>query len=320
MIAEVTRMGNMRKAFARVEASAGMAGVDRETIRDFGSSLDLNLGRLAYEMESGEYRPYPMLRFLVEKRGGKSRPLVVPCVRDRVAQASVLNVLEPVFEAEFEDFSHGYRKGRSVKSAARQIRDYRDKGFRFVVEVDIVAYFDSIDHRLLYEKLKTVVQDRHLMELFRLWVESEVYDGQKVFVMEKGVPQGSVVSPMLANLFLDEFDEAMATMGFIMVRYADDFVILAKTRERAARALELTDAVLKTMRLQIDEEDTRLTSFDDGFQIPGPDFRQGRHFPALRQTQKGAKGPLHAAAFRHESVHGKEKGETKGTMTWHSST
>ena len=289
MIADVTRMGNMKKAFARVEASAGMAGVDGETIRDFGSSLDLNLGRLAYELESGAYLPYPMLRFLVEKRGGKSRPLVVPCVRDRVAQASVLNVLEPVFEAEFEDFSHGYRKGRSVKSAAMQIREYRDKGFRFVVEVDIVAYFDNIDHQLLYEKLKTVVSDSRMLGLFRLWVESEVYDGQKVFVMEKGVPQGSVVSPMLANLFLDEFDEAMASMGFVLVRYADDFVIMAKTRERAARALELTDAVLKTMRLQIDEEDTGLTSFDDGFKYLGLIFVKDDIFQPFDKPKKERK-------------------------------
>lgn len=186
-----------------------------------------------------------------------------------MAQAAVLNVVEPLFENEFEDVSFAYRKGRSVKDAAMRIKDLRQKGYRYVVEADIDAFFDNIDHSLLLDKLKHYLSDQKLIHLLTGWIKAEVYDGKGVFIQEKGIPQGTVVSPILANLFLDDFDEAMIRNGFLMVRYSDDFILLAKSQPQALKALELSEKVLAMHHLRLDEEDTGITDFEKGFKYLG---------------------------------------------------
>jgi group II intron reverse transcriptase/maturase len=246
-----------------------MAGVDGVTIKEFGRNLDLNLRTLAAEIEERRYKPLPLLKFLVAKRDGSPRSLSVPAVRDRVAQAAVVNVLEPLFEEEFEDASFAYRKGRSVRLAARRIGDLRDQGYCYVLEADVDSYFDSIGHDLLFSRVEELVHDEAILRLIRMWVKAEVYDGKRVLTMERGVPQGSVISPMLANLFLDDFDEAMLAEGHKLVRYADDFIVLTKNRAQAEAALELTEDVLSQLQLQLDEEDTHVTQFSQGFKFLG---------------------------------------------------
>jgi len=263
-----------------------MAGVDGISIREFGSDLEFNLSVLADELAGGRYSPLPLLRFLVSKQDGSPRALVVPCVRDRVAQAAVMNVIEPIFEAEFEDVSFAYRKGRSVKQAVYRIRELREKGYRYVVEADIDSYFDNIDHVLLMTKVGKLVRDEKILSLIDAWVKAEVYDGEKVYRIEKGIPQGTVISPMLANLFLDEFDEAMIAKGFKMVRYSDDFIILAKTCGEAEKALELTEEVLEQSGLLLDEEDTRITDFSGGFKFLGVVFLGDSIFTPYDRPQK----------------------------------
>ena len=286
MIAAVTKSENLKSGFERVRTAAGMPGADGISIREFAESRNSNLGRLAWEIEEGVYFPLPLLRFLVAKKDGSPRPLAVPTVKDRVAQSAVLNIIEPIFEAEFEECSHGYRRGRSVKTAARHIRELRDKGCRFVVEVDIDSFFDNIDHDLLLKKIRTVIRDEKLIELIMAWVKAEVYDGQQVYTLKKGIAQGSVISPMLANLFLDEFDEAMESMGYHMVRYADDFVVMTETLDKARRGLELTDVVLKMLFLDIDEEDTRITDFENGFKYLGLVFMKDSLFEPFDRPKK----------------------------------
>jgi RNA-directed DNA polymerase len=274
MMVRVIDMKNLHAAFERVEGSKGMAGVDGVSIGMFRRELPWNLQGLASELAEGRYLPLPLLQILVAKPDGSPRILRVPTVRDRVAQAAVLQVVEPLFEAQFEDVSFAYRKGRSVKQAAYRIRELRDRGYRYVVETDIDSYFDSIDQELLWSKVERVVQDPDLLKLFQLWVRAEVYDGQKVFMLEKGIPQGSVVAPMLANLFLDELDETLLARGHKLVRYSDDFVILARTLPDAERALELTEEVLETLHLALDDEDTSITHFSRGFKFLGLIFTE----------------------------------------------
>ncbi|WP_419664108.1 Rdp1: RNA-directed DNA polymerase (reverse transcriptase) [Desulfosarcina variabilis str. Montpellier] len=272
MIRHILSTENFIAGFERVEASQGMAGVDGVTIREFKSGLEINLRQLVFEIKSNTYHPLPLLRFEVAKKDGNPRPLAVPAVRDRVAQAAVLNIIQPILEKAFEDVSHAYRKGRSVKTAARQIKKLRDKGYRFVVEVDLDAYFDNIDHMLLEDKLRHHIKDDAVVGLLRRWIRNEVYDGRKIYIPEKGIPQGSVVSPVLANLFLDDFDEEMIRRGYQLVRYSDDFIILAKSASEARDALELTDKVMALHHLSLDDEDTGITDFEKGFKYLGLTF------------------------------------------------
>jgi len=285
----VAHLPNLRSAFARVEASHGMAGVDGISIKKFDYNLGYNLSILAGELIDGRYKSLPLLRFLVSKRDGTSRPLVVPCVRDRVAQAAVLNVIGPLFEAEFEDVSFAYRKGRSVKQAVHRIRDLREKGYRYVVEADIDSYFDNIDHALLMSKVGKLVHNEKVLSLIDSWVRAEVYDGEKVYRIEKGIPQGTVISPMLANLFLDEFDETMISSGCQLVRYSDDFIILSKSCSEAEKALDLTEEVLEQSGLSLDEEDTRITEFGSGFKFLGVVFLGDSIFAPYDRPPKNRK-------------------------------
>lgn len=269
MMVKIALLDNLLSAFNRVKASKGMAGVDGISIKDFGRDLDINLRVLAQEIEEGRYRPLPLLRFLVAKRDGTPRELMVPCVKDRVAQAAVLNVVGPIFEGEFEDVSYAYRKGRSVRMAVEHIRKLRDQGYHYILETDIDSYFNNIDHELLMQKVKKVVHDDDILRLILLWVQAEVYDGEKVYNIEKGIPQGSVISPALANLFLDEFDESLISHGCQLVRYSDDFIILSKTCSQAEKALGITEEILDHLKLWLDTEDTHITEFKKGFKFLG---------------------------------------------------
>jgi group II intron reverse transcriptase/maturase len=269
MLFTIAAMQNLYAAFDRVALSRGMAGVDGITIGGFKKELGTNLEALARELTQESYAPLPLLRILVAKPDGSPRALSVPTVRDRVAQAAVLNVIGPLFEAEFESCSFAYRKGRSVKSAAWRIKELREKGYSHVVSVDIDSFFDNIDHDLLMRKAADVISDAALLRLIRLWVEAEIYDGEKLFVLEKGICQGSVISPMLANLFLDELDETLLHHGYQLVRYSDDFIILVRTASEARKALELTEHVLSNLHLTLDAEDTEVTDFSKGFKYLG---------------------------------------------------
>jgi len=269
MLTDLIAADNLHRAFARVEASRGMAGVDGMTIATFKRNLSLQLAKLAAEFASGTYFPLPLLRLLVAKRDGSPRALSVPAVRDRLAQAAVLNLIEPILEAQYEDVCFAYRKGRSVKQAAWRVKELREQGFRFVVDADIDAFFDNIDHDLLLAKVNRLIPDPAVCHLIRLWIQAEVYDGEKVYPLSTGIPQGAVISPALANLFLDELDEALIKQGYQTVRYGDDFLILARSRPESAAALEFTAAVLERLHLSLDAEDTELTDFAKGFTYLG---------------------------------------------------
>jgi len=270
MFDEVFSMGNLYQAWQRVKESHGGAGVDEVTLKAFEANLDANLLKLQSDMANHTYRPLPLLRLLVEKPNGEARPLSIPAVRDRVAQAAVLNTIEPIFNKEFETCSFAYRKGHSYREAILQVKKYRDEGYRFIVDADIDAFFDNIDHDLLLTKVKSLIQDKDILWLIGMWVKAEVWDGKRVYRMTKGIPQGSVISPILANLFLDEFDEALLKKGYKLVRYADDFVILCKTEPEAERALELTDKVLADLKLILDEK--QIIDFHHGFKYLGAIF------------------------------------------------
>ena len=184
--------GNLFAAWSRVRENDGCAGVDRQTILDFDLDLERNIGDLRQEVLSGTYRPHPMLRAWIEKDSGGDRPLAIPAMRDRLLQTAVALVVTPLFEAEFEDCSFAYRKGRSVDQAVHQVIRFRDEGFQWVVDCDIQQFFDEIDHNILMEEVEKLIKDPSILQLIRLWLTTEVNDDGVCLPTTRGVPQGAL--------------------------------------------------------------------------------------------------------------------------------
>lgn len=290
----------LKKAFYSVKANHGCAGVDGVTIDQFEQNLDANLFALSQELKHGVYLPLPLMKIQVAKKNGEPRNLCIPVVRDRVVHRAVLNLIEPVVEKEFETCSFAYRKGRSVRQAVYKIKECYDKGYRFVVDADIDAFFDNVDHDLLIEKFRRVVTDANIRKFVELWIKAEVWDGKTLSVIKKGIPQGSAISPILANLFLDELDEAMLQTGYKFIRYSDDFVILCKNPEKAYQALELTEHILESLMLKLDEKE--IVSFDQGFKFLGVVFLKSMIMKPFEIQQKNRKvlfypGPFNMKAY-----------------------
>ncbi|MDA8137825.1 MAG: reverse transcriptase domain-containing protein [Desulfobacteraceae bacterium] len=250
-------------AFEAVKENHGGPGVDGQTIGDFESDLAGHLNRLQGELVCDSYLPLPLLKILVAKKNNEPRGLCIPAVRDRVAQRAALARVEPVLEKQFEECSFGYRKGRSIRQAVSRIKSFYDQGFRWVVEADIDAFFDNVDHSLLMNKVRGHFGDSELAGLLERWIKADVWDGTNLQPVKMGIPQGSAISPLLANLFLDELDEAMQAKGYRFIRYADDYVILCQTRAQAFESLAFSKQVLAKLRLRLDDE--AVTTFTAGF-------------------------------------------------------
>jgi RNA-directed DNA polymerase len=299
---------NLIDSFQQVKENYGCAGVDGVTIQDFERNLEENCSTLAREIDSQAYLPLPLLKILIDKGGGETRALCIPAVRDRVAQTAVLRLIEPEFEKQFDPCSFGYRRGHSVRQAVDLIQSYYDQGYRWVLDCDIDAFFDSVDHDLLVKKIQAVVADAEILRLIRLWISGEVWDGRAVSPLTKGIPQGSPISPILANLFLDELDDEMLRRGQKIVRYADDFVVLCRTSEGAKRTLALTEEILGRLRLRLDEAD--ITDFDHGFRFLGVIFLRSMALKSI--AKKSSKGIIYFPEYLDiEEYLRKKKGESR---------
>jgi len=286
---------SLENAFYAVKENHGCAGVDGITIENFEQELDANLFALENELSHQKYHPLPLMKILVAKKNGEPRGLCIPTVRDRIVQKAVLEQIEPILEKEFEECSFAYRKGRSVKQAVFKIKEYYDLGYRWVVEADIDAFFDTVNHALLMEKFKRYVHDSDIRKLIKLWLAAEIWDGSSLTLLEKGIPQGSPISPILANLFLDEFDEEILRKGYKYVRYADDFVILCKKSEEAEQALSLSKKVLEKLLLTLDDED--IVSFDEGFKYLGVIFMKSMIMQPFDKPKKPHKVLFYPQTF-----------------------
>jgi CRISPR-associated protein Cas1 len=271
-IEDILTDAGLLAGWAKVRENQGAAGIDGETIAKFERRLLGNIATLRNEVQYDTYWPLPLLRVEIPKKVGGKRPLSIPAVRDRVLQSAVAIALTPLFEAEFEEVSFAYRRGRSVDQAAARVEALRDQGYRWVVDADIRQFFDEVDHYLLMAEVEKLVTDETILRLIRLWLKAHVQDGKKRFQLKKGVPQGSPISPMLANLYLDHLDEALIDKNKKLVRYADDFLVLCKSRRAADDALKLTEGVLHALRLEINEQKTRVVDFSQGFRFLGVQF------------------------------------------------
>lgn len=259
LIDKVWREDNLRASFARVAANKGSAGVDHVGVAAYGERAEVEIGKLSVELREGTYRPQPLKRVYIDKPGSaEKRPLGIPTVRDRVAHGAVKQVVEPIFEAEFAANSYGFRPGLGCKDALRGVQRLLDEGCTHVVDVDIKSFFDTIDHELLMKRVEERIADGKLLNLIRLFLKQGVQDELKSWETEEGTPQGGVISPLLANIYLDPLDWLLLESGYQSIRYADDMVILCRTAEEADRALGLVRRWMEGARLTLHPEKTRI--------------------------------------------------------------
>jgi RNA-directed DNA polymerase len=288
LIDKVYALANLRAAFVRVKRNGGVAGVDHQTVEHFERRLEGNLQELSQALREGSYRPQANWRKWIPKPGSKEkRPLGVPTVRDRVVQGALRQVMEPIFERDFAEQSYGFRPNRGCKDALRRVEDLLNRGNTWVVDADLKGYFDSIPRGLLMERVEEKVADGRVLALLRAFLEQKVMDTMREWTPEGGTPQGAVISPLLANIYLDPLDHRMAERKVEMVRYADDFVILCASRQEAEQVLEEVRQWVEEAGLQLHPEKTRIVDArQEGFDFLGYHFQLGTRWPRKKSLAK----------------------------------
>lgn len=279
---------NLEAAYREVAANQGAAGVDHVTIEAFGHHLEEEVQRLAQMLRTRTYRPQAVRRAWIPKPGrGGNRPLGIPTVRDRVVQAALRHVLEPIFERDFAEHSYGFRPGRGCKAALRRVAKLVKAGHRYVVDADLRSYFDTIPHEGLLERMQTKVADRQVLSLIESFLQQRVLEGLREWTPEQGSPQGAVISPLLSNVYLDPLDHLLAERGFQMVRYADDFVVLCRTQAEAEAALAVVQEWVARAGLTLHAEKTRIVDVAiDGVDFLGYHFHGKTRWPRKRSIAK----------------------------------
>jgi RNA-directed DNA polymerase len=293
LIDKVFAERNLASSYAKVAVNQGAPGVDHVTVEAFGNDWEANVGKLTRALQDGSYQPQAIRRVYIPKPGSsEQRPLGIPTVRDRVVQAAVRHVVEPIFEKEFAAHSYGFRPGRGCKDALRRVDALLKEGHVYVVDVDLKSYFDTIPHGRLMSRLRERIADGRVLQLIESFLKAGIMDGLEGWEPEAGVPQGAVLSPLLSNIYLNPLDHLLAALGYQMVRYADDFVILCRSQPEAEQALAQVRQWCEAEGLIIHPTKTRIVDVRaDGFDFLGYRFqttRRGRltRWPRKKSEQK----------------------------------
>ncbi len=285
---KVYQPDNLLLASYRVLGNEGAAGVDGQTVEQFEEQHLEELQRLEEDLRTEVYRPQAVQRVWIPKPGSTDkRPLGIPTVRDRVVQTALLHVLEPIFDVTFAETSYGFRRGRGCHHALERVEALLNEGYVYVVDADLKGYFDTIPKDRLMERVSEQVSDSRVLRWVKMFLDQGVMDGLREWTPETGTPQGAVISPLLANIYLNPLDHRMAEADFAMLRYADDFVVLCRTREDADRALALVQSWVEDNGLTL--HPTKTTIVDartEGFTFLGYEFRGRLRLPRKKSLAK----------------------------------
>jgi len=287
---KVYRDDVLLEAWKRVKENQGSSGVDGIRIEDIEAiGVEKYLGEIQKELIDGKYVPSPVKRVMIPKPDGKQRPLGIPTVRDRIVQMATKIAIEPVFEADFKDCSYGFRPKHSAKQALEVVRKAcNNKGY-YVVDADIQSFFDDVNQDKLMKLVEQRISDRRILKLIRQWLKAGILYGNKLKVSELGTSQGSVISPLLANIYLNTLDRLWEKYGLThgkLVRYADDSVIICKNKKSANHAMELLKYVMGKLDLTLHPTKTKIVCMWDGKE--GFDFLGLHHRRMVTETSKGA--------------------------------
>lgn len=267
-------MNNLFKAWKKVRRNNGIAGSDHVTVQEFEADLKTQLLRLQDELRYRKYQPVALLPYNIPKSSGEQRRLYIPAVRDRVAQQAFLQVIEPLIDRRFEQCSYAYRRGRSRLDAIQQINQWHKEGYSWVLNADIEAFFDNIDHSLLLDQLSHLISEPEVIDLATQWIQASIKSDHHRGILTQGVPQGCPVSPLFSNLYMNPFDKAMTEHGHRIIRYADDILVVCENRRAAEQARREVDQLLYSLRLSLNLDKTTICRFDDGFEYLGAFFYQ----------------------------------------------
>lgn len=287
---KVWNRDNHAQGWLSTTLNDGGAGIDGQTIEQFNQEVSAGLDKLHQELRDGSYDPKAVRRWWIPKLGSKEkRPLGIPAVRDRIVQGALRNVMEPIFERIFAEHSYGFRPGRGCKDALRRIDQLLREGQTWIVDVDFKGYFDSIPHDKLMERVRELISDGRLLALLEEYLKAGVFDTLKGWEpTEQGTPQGAVISPLLANLYLNPLDHLMAKQGYDMTRYADDFVVQCRSEAEANAALEMIRQWAQENGLTIHPTKTRIVEAGQkgGFDFLGYHFERGMKWPRQKSMDK----------------------------------
>ena len=289
LIDKVYAPATLRLAWTKVEANAGAAGVDGQSVERFAAKAEVYLSELATAVREDNYRADAVKRVEIAKGDGRMRPLGIPTVKDRIVQQAVRLVIEPIFESVFCDGSYGFRPERGCHDALGEVDRLLKAGYTHVVDADLQSYFDTIPHERLMARVEERVSDGRVLDLIRGWLTADILRGLDRWTPLQGSPQGAVISPLLANIYLDPLDRLMAAHGYSMVRYADDFVILTRSHAEAEAALALVKEWVEANGLTLHPVKTRIANCrkkGNGFGFLGYRFECGRRYIRKKSLDK----------------------------------
>jgi RNA-directed DNA polymerase len=256
---KVYAQSTLQIAWQRVKSNKGAAGIDRMSIERFEGQCEHYLQELHEQLKNGTYQPQAVKRVNIPKASGGTRPLGIPTVKDRVVQMAIKLVIEPIFENIFRNSSQGFRPERGCKDALREVDSWLKAGYRWVVDADIKGYFDNISHELMMNKIEQHIADKQLLKLIEAYLKQNIMEEGKSWKATKGTPQGAVLSPLLANIYLNELDHLIGEK-YCMVRYADDFIILTTSEAEAQQALDIVREWMANHQLELHPEKTRIAN------------------------------------------------------------
>jgi RNA-directed DNA polymerase len=287
LIDKVWNWKNLNEAWEKVKQNRGAGGIDEVSIEEFDQNKEQNLNEIQRMLKQDRYKPKPVKRVYIPKPDGKQRPLGIPAIRDRVVQQALKKVIEPIFEAGFLDSSFGYRPEKSAKQAIEQIEEVRDEGYEWVVDADIKAFFDTVNHEKLIDAVAERISDGRVLKLIKSFLEADIM-GQGLGLVKNviGTPQGGVISPLLANIYLHYFDERMAELGYEVVRYADDFLVLCGSEVEAMEALSHVKEILGELELTLHPDKTRIKNFSEGVDFLGFTIHISHKVPRKEAVKK----------------------------------